>query len=93
MLTEAGLSRNLAHSFPSLWHLVGTTGIGCCENVEPLAAKGTLQETRQTLWEGCAKGLSLKIEKRGPLRLIEANHTVVLCHHKRPLNQIPVAGQ
>ena len=39
------------------------------------------------------KGQRLKIEKRLPLRLIEANHTAVFGHHKRPLNQIPVAGQ
>ena len=91
MLTEAGFSSNLAHSLPPLWHLIGVTGISCCENVEPFAAKGTLQETSQTF--GGQKGQRLKIEKCRPLRLIESNHTVILCHHKRPLNQIPVAGQ
>ena len=60
MLTEAGLSSNLAHSFPSLWHLIGITGISCCENVKPLAAKGTLQEVPQTFWDGCAKGSKAK---------------------------------
>ena len=39
------------------------------------------------------RGQRLKIEKRLPLRLIEANHPAVFHHHKRPLNQIPVAGQ
>jgi hypothetical protein len=52
MLTEACFSSNLAHSLPPLWHLIGVTGISCCENVEPFAAKGTLQETRQTFGGG-----------------------------------------
>ncbi len=91
MFTEACFSSNLAHRFPSLWHLIGVTGIGCCENVKQCVGNGTLQEARQTF--GGQKGQRLKIEKCRPLRLIESNHTVILCHHKRPLNQIPVAGQ